>query len=323
MSLAPTSDDVAENVYLDKMEVGITNRPRNQCIFVTPSENGKTRLDSYIPDTDYDTNTPISFIPTQEETEHKISLMKFVQVGFVLAEDPDEFKETVVTKTLADVKAKDVAKEVIHPTREHKLRAIVPVTQFIKPSATQFFVAVNQVGGLCEMRKCSQDQVFFFQEVKNTPPFTSLSRVVKLNRSDRSKVLNAACRYMAAEQKIDLPVNEITLAKKKAQANEKLALEGLSVTRSESLAATITQQLSLWPHTNKDNVIKAMLNAIHEHKPDLEIEGHPATTDGVNRFFNAFDEVESDDAFCIADAEDLIRQVEVVHHLKVIWKNYG
>jgi hypothetical protein len=82
------AEDIAKNLSMDTMVVGVAGRQRVCKIYVRSgtSKGGKTSQ-SYDPAKDMP-NSPIPIIPTTEERQGRSGTLEFLVVGLVLAQEP-------------------------------------------------------------------------------------------------------------------------------------------------------------------------------------------------------------------------------------------
>lgn len=83
--------DIMKNEYLDEMRVGVAGRKMFQKIFISNAPSGKKYSTlKYDPTTDAPAS-PLSILPTAEETEGRPNTSEYLVVGLVLADDPRKF----------------------------------------------------------------------------------------------------------------------------------------------------------------------------------------------------------------------------------------
>ncbi|KAK0125599.1 hypothetical protein ONS96_009434 [Cadophora gregata f. sp. sojae] len=265
------SNDIAKNISLDMIVVGITGRPICSKIYVRlgSSKAGKSSK-SYDPKLDLAT-TEIPFIPTSAELEGRPQTKEFLVVGLVLAEDPKKYS-TVGSRRPKD-KERDQGRKLrgALPAEKNILRALVQTTESIESRGIKYYVACHQMHELCDLRVITVDSIFFLQEI-----WDEVGEVAQAK--DRKTKLGEACRLLAAKDKTPAK-RAITSITKDGQTTS----NELQVSRKKNAANIINMQFSLWSLTKTPDSYKALQSTVESIMPDLNMK---PTDRGVVAFYD-------------------------------------
>lgn len=183
-------NDIATNSQLDMMRVGFAGRIKYQRIYVSLNKNGKKPIDNYDEQQNMPTASTHSITPTVEEEQGRANTAQFLVVGLVNArhEEPPSAGGSDSQGTARVARGSGKITE-----RPNKvLRAVIEVSDAVE-SQTKYFVAINSTDGLCELRRISQDAVFFFDEFWKDVATSG-------DRRTRRNALNKTCKAAAARK---------------------------------------------------------------------------------------------------------------------------
>ena len=274
--------DIATSMTFEKIVVGFPGRNRFQRIYVRKSgtgTGGKTTT-SYKPAEDAPTE-PISILPTKEEIESRAGTMEFLVVGIVLAEDPGKYSTIGTGKSRSKKRVEERAARGVIPAERNVLRAMVPITDSISNGSIKYYVACNQLHGLCNMRVITTDSIFYFQEIWDGIPE---GLEVKERRSQvGASVKKHAARDKRPPQRALIPIS----SKSSTPSNQ------LEVTRTVNAANLLLMQYSIFKVSKQPSAILALKKTLENILPDL---CKMPSDEGILAFYDFENDLTEEDA---------------------------
>ncbi|KAJ4373387.1 hypothetical protein N0V83_003682 [Neocucurbitaria cava] len=284
--------DIAKNEFLEKLVVGVAGRVRHQTIYIrTP--NNKRSKDQYKPEVDAPVpGRTLSILATSAEKEGRHDTQPFLVVGIVLARNPMKYSDKGTGRggrNAEKSKARDARGTL--PAESNILRAVVPITEYISQASVKYYIACNEVHGLCGLRTIVGDAIFFFEEIWTDIPSGA---DVKQRRS----LLGSACKTLASMNKTPDPRAVTTIKNSK----DPTASNDLSVTRHANAANLLLMQYSIFHLGKERSDIEAMMQTVKNILPDIEKK---PSNEGTAAFFVFTEALEE------SDAKKLIAEVMV------------
>lgn len=275
--------DIAISPNLERIVVGVTGRQRFQKIFVRKSSaGGKTTIMYNVDDNAPKAGSLISILPTKAEVESRADTIEFLVVGIVLADFPAKYSTSGTGKARDKKREKERADRGVIPAEKNILRALVPTTDSISSAGVKYYVACNQLFGICNLRLITVDSIFFFDEI-----WEGVSE--KLDAKKRAPALGLSCKTHAARDKRPPQRALVQIANRSSSTPSNV----LDVSRVVNAANVLLMQYSIFELSKQPSAIDALKKTVENLLPDL---CKKPSDDGILGFYDFSVELTEEDA---------------------------
>jgi len=275
--------DIAKSQLLERIVVGVPGRQRFQKIYVRKSRAGGKTTTSYQPKEDAPVaNNLVSILPTKEEIESRAETIEFLVVGLVLADNPFQYSTQGSGRSRHKKRDEERAARGVLAAERNVLRAMVPTTDFISTSSIKYYVACNQLHGLCNMRVITGDAIFFFQEIWDGIP-------EGLDVKERRSQVGAACKKHAARDKKPPQRALIPVSAKPGSTPSNL----ITITPTVNAANLLLMQYSVFAVSKQPSAIHALKKTLENILPDLR---RKPSDEGILGFYDFESNLAEEDA---------------------------
>jgi hypothetical protein len=218
----------------------------------------------------------------------------------VLAKEPMKYSTQGSGAGRSRQREVDRAARGILPAESNVLRAIVPLADFIAPGSIEYYVACEELHGLCNLRVISSQAIFYFSEI-----WDGISELI--NVKERRSQLGAACKKHAARDKRPPQRAVIPISPESTSTPS----NSIAITRTANAANLLLMQYSMYSVTKKSSELLALKKTLESLMPDLLSR---PTDEGIVAFYEFEDVLLMEDAVKAVDAVQ-VRIVLVVFYI--------
>ncbi|KAI6870169.1 hypothetical protein KC343_g6576 [Hortaea werneckii] len=233
-----------------------------------------------------------SKLPGPHELESHQTASEYLEVGFIIGDEPDKFKSKGATRDAAREKAR--REQGIMRRDQNAMRAFTPVTPMIS-KGVKYYVGVKEAEGRLFPRVIAGDNIFFYAEFWHGLRDGENKRARNVHVSSKT-AFHAASNKTSATHNSNDDTSE--------QLNQLTESTSLRATPAENLAHTLVLQSTLFEDIENRKYFEEMLKLMESKAQDLKAGPH-AKNDGVKAFF-AFDNASYTDGL----GEEEIKQIK-------------
>lgn len=258
-------EDIARRFSGEKLRVDASNRRTFLKCFLR-TYGGKNTKESY----DVESHgpgihpNPDAKLPLETELVQDEQTREFLEVGLILAEDPELYLKVTkhgISRDSAAEKAR--AERILERSQHLVLRAYIEVTE-IRPVQAEFFVGCLFRDGHYELKRGKREWVFFYQEFQPCPDVKPSGKSEKpLNQVERKSAIIHNAKVAASVRPALHTTRSSIMMNKIATANQ------LHVTPRSSLYTQLNILLAIFENKGSEDILDAIIDVLESMGLDL------------------------------------------------------